>query len=78
LRGVKKTLKSLAYKQSKFTFLLLHNYVVLKGECRRTFCIMGQRVNLYSLLKPIGVGIAKASLFKGQLGLVVQILPETG
>ena len=36
-----------------------------KGGCRRTFCIMGQRVNLHSLLKPIGVGIAKASLFKG-------------
>ena len=33
-----------------------------KGGCRRTFCIMGQRVNLHSLLKPIGVGIARASL----------------
>src|SRR5262245_64576034 len=28
----------------------------------RTFCIMGQRLNLTSKLKPIGVGEAKASL----------------
>jgi hypothetical protein len=29
---------------------------------RRTFCIMGQRVSLSSKLKPLGVGVAKASL----------------
>ena len=27
----------------------------------RTFCIMGQRLNVSSKLKPIGVGAAKAS-----------------
>lgn len=35
-----------------------------RGGCRRTSCIMGQRVNLHSLLKPIGVGVATASLHK--------------
>ena len=29
---------------------------------RRTFCIMGQRVSASSKLKPVGVGVAKASL----------------
>jgi len=33
---------------------------------RRTFFIMGQRVSLSSELKPLGVGVAKASLNRAQ------------
>ena len=56
-------LKLYAYKQSKEVFLW-----------RRTFCIMGQRVNLDSKLKPLGVGVAKAS---SKERLVIWIRPET-
>ena len=51
IRGVKQTLKPDAYNQSEG-----------QESWRRTFCIMGQRLNLASELKPIGVGAAKASV----------------
>ena len=51
-QGVKKILKLNAYKQSKLFFW---------EEWRRTFCIMGQRVNLWSEPKLLSGGGVKAS-----------------
>ena len=45
-----KNLKLNVYKQLEYNYLQ-----------QRTFCIMGQQVNLYSKLKLISVGVAKAS-----------------
>ncbi len=58
MRGVKQTLKPNAYKQRE---PWLRSSLWNRG-CPRTFCIMGQRVGLRSKLKPLGVGVAKASL----------------
>jgi hypothetical protein len=43
-------------------FFLSSDICPLTSGSRRTFCIMGQRVDLASELKPIGGGAAKASL----------------
>ena len=51
MRGVKQT----------WNWMLTSSWSNIK-LWQRTFCIMGQRVNLLSKLKPLGVGEAKASL----------------
>jgi hypothetical protein len=55
-RGVKQSLKLEIYKLSKPSCPSGH------AGRRRTFCIMGQRLGLTSKLKPLGVGVAKASV----------------
>ncbi len=39
----------------------------LRTEWQRTFCIMGQQLYLYSKLKLLSVGVAKASLKKASM-----------
>ena len=56
-KGSERDLKSNAYKLSELLY-----YFGDAGKWRRTFCIMGQRVNMSSKLKPIGGGAVKASL----------------